>query len=49
MAMAPIWDSIVAQAGIEGKTVSEYLLNIHKEHLGCLGNNKWKDKDGISD
>lgn len=41
------WNSMVDQAGREGVTVSEYLLNIHKEHLGCLGNDKWKSKDGM--
>ena len=33
-----------AQAGREGRSLSDYLLNIHKEHLGCLGNDKWDDK-----
>ena len=37
-------ESIKDQAGREGRSVSEYLLTIHKEHLGCLGNNKWSEK-----
>ena len=40
-------ESIKAQAGREGKSVSEYLLNIHAEHLNCLGNNKW-DVDSLT-
>ena len=36
-------ESMKAQAGREGKSLSDYLVTIHKEHLGCLGNNKWED------
>ena len=36
-----MWDSVIEQARSEGRSVSAYLLNIHCEHLGCLGNSKW--------
>ncbi len=37
-----------AQAGREGRSLSDYLVNIHKEHLGCLGNDKWDDRPEIN-
>ena len=36
-------ESMKSQAGREGKSLSEYLVNIHCEHLNCLGNSKWRD------
>ena len=38
-----MWDSVVDQARSEGRSVSAYLLNIHCEHLNCLGNAKWEN------
>ena len=38
-----MWDSVVDQARSEGRSVSAYLLNIHCEHLNCLGNSKWEN------
>jgi len=42
-----MWDSVVDQARSEGRSVSAYLLNIHCEHLGCLGNEKWKNSHNM--
>ena len=42
-------DSMKAQAGREGRSLSDYLLHIHKEHLGCLGNSKWEDSQDTSE